>query len=430
MFIFLLNIFFCNTGCSPVKQPEEKAKSETITPITLKLWHQWVQETDSSTNSLKSAVDEWNANNPYVQIQADGINGEQYKTKIKTALAAGEAPDIFYMWGGSFVYPYIKSGNILPLDDYLDDEIKNKLIPGTLEQCIFDGEIYSLPMYTFIASLYCNEELFNKVGVKIPNTYDELLGAVKAFRKKGITPVVIGEKDRWPGMYWFNILAMRQAGSEACLEAMKKPELFGQPEFLEAAVKLEELVKAGAFNDDAFSMGFDEMLREFTQGNAAMIYQGNWVDVHIENSNSKTKGKVKVVPFPVIQDGKGSVSDFLGGNVDGYYININTKYKEEAVEVLKFISEKAGKEGYLNGAGIPCWKAGDIDEAMMPALSRQSAKLMSTGTSFVGWWDTILPASDSEMHKSLVAELIAGKKTPDEFVSEMTKLKGINNFAD
>ena len=423
----LLSIVLCNTGCSLDKQPKEEAKRETV---TLKLWHQWVLETDSSTNSLKSAVKEWNDNNPDIQIQADGINGEQYKTKIKTALAAGEAPDIFYMWGGSFVYPYIKSGNILPLDIYLEDGIKNKLIPGSLESCVFDGKTYSLPMYTFIASLYCNEELFNKAGVGIPGTYDDLLSAVKTFRKKGITPVVIGEKDRWPGMYWFNILAMRQAGNKACLEAMKSPELFGQQEFLEAAVKLDELVKAGAFNEDAFSMGFDEMLSEFKQGNAAMIYQGNWVDVHIEDSRAKTKGKVVAVPFPVIQGGKGNVSDFLGANVDGYYININTKYRDEAVKVLKFISEKAGKEGYLNGAGIPCWKDEGIDDTMLSTLSKQSVKLMSTGTSFVGWWDTILPASDSEMHKSLVAELLAGKKTPDEFISEMTKLKGSNNLAD
>lgn len=354
---------------------DEFLKKEDAKPVTLTLWHQWVVDTDAMTNPLKNAIKAWNDQNPKIQIQADGVNGEQYKPKIKTALAAGEAPDLFFAWGGSFVSPYVKSGNCLAIDDYLNDGTKDKLVEGTLGACTFDGKVYSLPTTTYIANLYCNKELFDKAGAKIPATYDELLDAVKALRAKGITPMVVGEKDRWPGMYWFDILAMRSAGNQACIDAMNKPSQFDQQAFKDAA----------------------------------------------------TKGKVTAVPFPLIKDGKGNAGEFFGGNVDGFYINANTKSKEEAVKVLKFISEQAGKEGYLSGAGLPCWKIAGLDDSKLPPLAKQSAQLMGTAKSFVGWWDTVLPAADAETHKNLIADLFAGKKTPDDFIKEMAKLKGASN---
>ncbi|MCX7711796.1 MAG: extracellular solute-binding protein [Clostridia bacterium] len=418
-------LVFSLAACGSTTKPS-KTKTDTQS-ITLTMWHHWVNEADSTTNSVKNAIKDWNDRNPKVKVLADGVSGEPYKTKIKTALAAGEAPDLFYMWGGSFVSPYISEGNILPLDSYLNDGTRDRLIPGILEACTFDGRVYSLPMLTFIANLYCNKELFEKAGAKIPETYDELLDAVKKLRAKGITPISVGEKDRWPGMYWYDILAMRQAGNQACMDAMKKPSQFDQPQFREAAEKLTELVKEKAFNDNAFGLGFNEMVNEFTEGKAAMIYQGNWVGITIDKSKTTTKDQIVVVPFPVIEGGKGIATEFYGGNVDGFCVNVNTQHVEEAVAALKFICEKAGKEGYLRGAGLPCWKTDGADSIKITPLTKEAGKLMNTGTSFVGWWDTILPAAEAETHKSLVAELFAGKKTPDEFVKDMAKLKGTSN---
>ena len=90
-----------------------------------------------------------------------GLTGEQYKTKIKTAFAAGEAPDISYMFsGGSFVKPYIDAGYLLPIDDYVSEDTLNKVLPGMLDGCTFNEKLYTLPTVTFLANLYCNTEMF------------------------------------------------------------------------------------------------------------------------------------------------------------------------------------------------------------------------------------------------------------------------------
>jgi raffinose/stachyose/melibiose transport system substrate-binding protein len=169
-------------------------------------------------------------------------------------------------------------------------------------------------------------------------------------------------------------------------------------------------------------MSFDEMLGAFNNGQAAMLYQGNWVDSGIETS-SATAGKVTVIPFPVFPDGKGTAADFYGGDVTpGYYINANTKNPKKAVEFLQFFNENLCRDGYLAGAGLPCWNTDGLDTSVLSKLDREVAASMSTGKAFLPWWDNILPADASETHKNLISELLAKRITPQQFCQSMAKV--------
>lgn len=412
------SISACSSGSSDESQSKEPGS------IKLTLWDQSVGNTDPSAKLLPQIVEKWNSEHPDIQIERTGTVGEQYKTKIKTSIAANEAPDIFYgMGGGSFMQPYIDSGNVLEITDYLTDDIKSRMGPGMAEAIEVDGKIYTLPVYTHIANLYVNTELFDKAGAKIPTTYTELLDAVEKLKAAGITPALIGEKDRWPGMYWYDIIAMRQAGNEAVIEAFKDPSKWNSPDFVAAAKKMQDLAKAGAFNSSMFSMSYDEMLGAFNAGNGAMMFQANWVNAGIEDASSAVKGKVQLVPFPVFEDGKGNDTEIFGGAVDGFYISKNTKYPKEAVEFLMYLSEQLGTQGYLAGAGLPSWNIDGLDTSSLSELDQSAADIMKTATSFIAWWDNIVPAESAETHKNLIAQLLASDITPEEFCEQMAQIK-------
>lgn len=172
----------CSSGSSGGAQGESDGK------IKLTLWDQSVGNTDPSAKLLPEIVEKWNSEHPDIQVERTGTTGEQYKTKVKTSIAAGEAPDLFYgMGGGSFMQPYIKSGNVLEISSYLTDDIKERMGPGMAEAINMDGKIYTLPVYTHIANLYVNTELFEQAGAKVPTTYNELLDAVTKLKAAGIT---------------------------------------------------------------------------------------------------------------------------------------------------------------------------------------------------------------------------------------------------
>ncbi len=403
---------------------EQAADTESEEEITITIWHQSVTDTDPVKRIIEDSVEDYHELHPNVTIVQEGVTGEQYKTKIKTAFVAGEAPDIAYMFGGgSFVKPYIDAGYLLPIDEYLTDDIKEKIMDGMLENCKYNGKIYTLPTITFLANLYCNTEMFEEAGADYPTNWEELLEAVDKLKAAGYTPVILGEKDRWPGMYWYDIVSARQVGNEAIQEAFADPAKFNSEGFIKAAEKMQELVKAGAFNETMLSMSYDEMVSGFAAGQGAMIFQANWIHPNFEDEAAVTNGKVKAIAFPVFADGTGTATEFSGGGTDGYYINAETEHPKEAAEYLAYLSERIGVEGYQDGAGLPCWDASNVDTSSLSVLNQESAELMATGTSYITWWDNILSADDSETYKNLVAELLALKITPEDFGAKMAELQ-------
>lgn len=403
---------------------DASAEASSDEQITLTIWHQSVADTDPVKRIIEESVTEYHEMHPNITIEQDGVTGEQYKTKIKTAFAAGEAPDIAYMFsGGSFVKPYIDAGYLLPIDEYLSEETKSKVLPGTLGGCTFNDKVYTLPTITFLANLYCNTEMFEQAGAEIPTNWDELLAAVDKLNAAGMTPIILGEKDRWPGMYWYDIVSARTAGNAAIEDAFKDPTKFNSEGFIMGAEKLQELVKAHAFNDNMMSMSYDEMIEGFAAGQGAMVFQANWVHPSFLSDTAATNGKVKCVAFPMIEGGAGSMTEFSGGSSDGYYINANCEHPKEAVEYLEYLSEKIGIVGYQEGAGLPCWDTTGVDVSTLKNLDKESAALMETGTSYISWWDNILTAEDSETYKDLVAQVLALKMTPEEFAEAMSKLQ-------
>jgi len=402
------------------------APTGTSQPISLDVWYWSSLDSENGSDQYRNLFAEWNAEHADIQVNVSEYEIEAYRTKIKTALAAGETPDIFAMWDGSFIKPYIKTGNMLELDSWLPDEFESRIKTGLLASCQLDGKTYSVPVYTFVANLYCNTSLFVKAGASIPETWDEMLEAVRTIRKAGITPIALGQKDRWPGIYWYDILAMRTAGYAESNNALHYPTLFVREPFVEAARMLVELSDLGAFSANAFEMGFNDMVDSFCRGEAAMIYQGNWIDYSIESEQSRVKGQVVCVPFPVVQYGKGTVRDFLGGNVDSFCVKAGTQYPQEAVDVLYSVCQQAGLEGESQGMGISCWNPvdGETEQKPVGGLVGQSIELLNTGRNFLGWWDMILPGGASENHKNLVTDLLGRRIKPEEFAAEMAKQIG------
>lgn len=417
-----MTLVFQLAGCNGTGE-SKSSKGSDEEQIKITIWHQSVADTDPVKRIIEESVDEYHKLHPNVTIVQDGVTGEQYKTKIKTAFAAGEAPDIAYMFGGgSFVKPYIDAGYLLPIDEYLTDEVKSKIMDGMLDNCKYGDKIYTLPTITFLANLYCNTEMFEKAGAEYPTNWEELLEACDKLNAVGYTPILLGEKDRWPGMYWYSILAQREAGNDLVNEALKDPSKFNSEPFIKAAEKMQELVEHNGFNDSMLSMSYSEMVDGYAAEQGAMIYQANWVHPTFEDEEAATSGKVKCISFPELAGGAGDTTQFLGGGTDGYYINANTEHPKEAAEYLMYLSEKIGIEGYLDNAGLPCWSLDKTDTKDVSALAKESAALMETGTSYITWWDNILPADSSEDYKNLIAELVSMKLTPEEFAEKLSEI--------
>ena len=416
-YLALLLLLAMAIGISACTAPSGMSSAEQI---TLTLWSQWSSDADGMKAPLDAVLAEFQHENPNIKVEIETINTEAYKQKVKVASAADELPDVFFSWGAGFAKPFVEAGKVLDLTSYVDNSVREKLLAGTLDNFTYGGKIYALPSYMWLGVLYCNKDLFEKNDIKLPDTYDDLLAAVEAFNNLGITPVAVGEKELWPGIQWQNALAMRTAGVDACVKALSKETSFDTPEFIASGNKLAELVAAGAFSPGC--MGVEELEAEadFANERAAMLYMGDWAAATFIQENAPVRGKVVAMNFPALTDGK-DPNAFLGGSIDTFMISANTKHPQEAYQLLVYLSENLGREGYLAGACLPAWKVEVPADSINP-LTQQIVGLSQNATGFMLAWDTFLEGADADTHLNAVAELFGGKSDGSAFAKAMESI--------
>ncbi|WP_234122548.1 extracellular solute-binding protein [Clostridium hydrogenum] len=389
--------------------------------VTLKLWHIWASDSESNRKPFLKVLDDFQKANPNIKLDIDETEAKAYDTKIKTAAAANELPDVFYSQAGGYLKSFVDAGKVLDLDDYLKDGTKEKLLPGVLTNMTFNGKVYGLPYTQATAVFFVNKEMFDKNGIKIPENFSELITAVKAFRAKGITPMTVGAKDEWPTTQYFDIMAVRDAGPKACEEALNKKGSYVNPGIIDAAAKFQELVKLKAFNDGALGLTRDESEMPFYEGKIPMYVNGSWTAGNIQKEDCKVKGKILALRFPIIEGGKGDINDFTGGAAEGFYVSSNTKHKAEAVKLLKYITENHSREAYLAGAGIPTWNV-SVDESKIDPLTRQIVKNLKQAKTTTLWFNTLLESNDSDTYQKELTELFSLKVTPKKFAEDLQKM--------
>ena len=392
--------------------------------VELKFSHIWGGATDPFMPAAKKVIDDYQKANKNIKITVDTNENEAYKTKIKAMAAANELPDLFSTWGGGFSKPFIDSNSVLAIDSYLTAETKGKLVNGAFNNLTYDGKIYGMPFFLAAGALFVNTELFEKNSIKLPTTYDELLTAVKAFKAKGITPMAVSGKDKWTIAMYFDVMALRAAGPEKIVKTLTKEGSFKDPEFLNAANRFKELIDAGAFSKGAAGISNDEAEVPFYDGKIPMMFKGSWAAGKADAKDSKVAGKIGVVSFPAIPDGKGNAKQFTGGAVDAVMVSANTKNKDEAVKFQMYFAENFAKESYLSGAAMPAWKADDVDKSKLPATLVKVVDLTKDAEGFTIWWDTLLAGKDTETYLNALQELFMGAKTPQQFVDSLQSMYG------
>ena len=408
-------ILFLFAGCN---RSGQSAASDG--QVTLTLWSIWSSDSESNKAPFLKTLEEFRAAYPHIRVELDMNEAEAFRAKMRTAIAADEAPDVFYYNAGGLLKAFVDAGKVLPLDDYLSQDVWDRLIDGTLANMTFDGKVYGLPYTLACSVMFCNKELFDRYNVKIPETWDELLTAIRTFRSAGITPMTTGGRDRWPTSMYADLLMLRAAGYQACYDAFNKNSngTFLSSGMRLAAEKFAELLAVGAFPTGAVALTRDESEVPFLAGEVAMYVNGNWTAANCQADSSAVKGKIIAAPFPVIPGGAGRLNDFMGGAAEQFSVSMNTKHREEAVLLCQFIAENHSKNAYLAGAGMPTWKA-NIDASMIDPLIASIVALTNNASSFLLWGNTILEGEDSEYLMDVTQEMLMGVLTPDQFLQRL-----------
>ncbi len=311
-------------------EPEKSGYKGKIT-MYAQAYHP-VEPTESNPNPptmLKTIAQKYTELNPGIEIEfIPSLEGQDYLAWLKTKIAGGMAPDIFWAQWADLNGGTIPKGSVVGLNKYLEmpnhyvegnDRWADLFYPNVMEQIKApDGQHYNIDGDYVATAVVYNKELFNKAGIdKTASNWTEFTQINKKLLDAGITPWAFafgndgGSKDRmtWLSRLFFtNYYAdifdeLAVEGSTTSLSIMEtvvafKKGIFGpdNPKWLgwwktikeQAPYLQKDFVSAAITPEGNFNM--------FVNGQVAMIFDGSWAGRNLKNAN--VEFEYGTFPFP------------------------------------------------------------------------------------------------------------------------------------
>lgn len=402
------------TSCGKMESLDDKASGEEAKQV-ITLWT-IATENDAFHAPFMRAIEDYEASHPGIEIVMETFENQAYKTKLKSAVASNELPDIFFTWGGGFSKSFVESGKVLRLDEYYE-EYQEELPNAAVSYATYNGILYGTTYVAPVSMLYYNQKIFNEYQLTQPQSWGELLMVCETLNSKNITPIALSAKDTWGLAMIHDALVLKSAGHTKVQKTLTKDgQKYDAPEFLAAANKLRTLIDMGSFSEEAVDLSNDEAQTTFIEGDAAMYIMGSWTGGVI-STDAKDAVDFDVIPIPEISSNS-LATDFMGGAVDTLMVNAKTKDKNVSANVAFEIARSVSKYAFLDGAGIPAWKI-DYDISSVNDLSTKIAEYTKNATSFTLWFDTLMEAEDAAEYLTLLQKLYAEEIDTKEFVAGM-----------
>lgn len=311
-------------------------------PIVVTWWNiQTVEEQQAVWEKVEA---DFEAMHPNVDVQRTVLENEAFKGQLVTVMQAGDPPDLFQSWGGGPLWAFADAGLVRDISSFLDAEDgawrSSIASEGALGLWGRGEEQYGVPFNFGPVGIWYNKALMEQAGLdpeKPFTTWGEFVTAIEALQAAGITPITVGESEKWPGMFWFAYLALRIGGGDAYASILEGSGAFTDEPFVSAYQNILDLVNMGAFQESFLAMGYNDASATLARGEAAMQLMGTWdPPVGLDSCDCEGLGdNLGWTTFPVIEGGAGNPTDIFGGG-DGFAVGKNAE--DEAVELLKYIT--------------------------------------------------------------------------------------------
>ncbi len=151
----------------------EEAKSEASgDKVTVTFWDE--NAGDQRTEFYMEIIEKFEEENPDIHIEYLGLSSSDALSKYKTAIAAGETPDVGGL-NNSWASTVIGQGHCVALDDMFTSwEGSKDMEEGYMETCRTynkDGKLYMMPTSANFITLWTNDEMLAEAGVEAPKTW-------------------------------------------------------------------------------------------------------------------------------------------------------------------------------------------------------------------------------------------------------------------
>jgi raffinose/stachyose/melibiose transport system substrate-binding protein len=337
-------------------------------------------------------------------------------------MMGGTIPDIFFSWGGEFAAKFVRAGVALDLTHYYDKfpEWKASFAPALLKNSTFDGKNYGVPLHFFAKFFTYNTEIFDELDLSAPETWDELLEISETLKNAGYIPITLGNQAPWAAIHWMTTLNQKMVPEEVReKDYQPKTGEFTHPGYVKALEYLKSINDKGYFNEGVNTTSNALANELFYGGRAAIVYMSQpYYKIALEEY---MPGKWASFPMPALSEGEGN-QNVITGAPELFFVSAKTKYPDEAIEFLRFLTNMENSEKLVKELGYASCviKANNENTTIMQVV--EILDYVARAEGMAEWLDTAVEARIVDKYLANVQLVIGGSKSAEEAMKEIQEM--------
>ena len=270
-------MLFGLTACVSIKREDKPQEGFKPSIDTSTSGHITVAGGYDNFEALEVEFDRFNSIFPNVELKYTKV--DDYNNMIGTVLNGNDAPDIYVNY--SWMYGRDQYKNSIDHAENLADPALGLDLNCIRSNIILNTDDGTLPMIPVFANTYgmlVNNSLFEKEGLNVPATYEELVKVCSEFRKKGYENPMMGfSQQETTSLFTLTIYPLfyeTVAGNKEAVDKLNSLDPSAGEYIRPSLEKLEQFLDDGCVDLDECAKienNYDAVILRFFEGDVPMM---------------------------------------------------------------------------------------------------------------------------------------------------------------
>jgi raffinose/stachyose/melibiose transport system substrate-binding protein len=393
--------------------------------VELILWDQEVRP--GQAGQFTTLVEQFEQQYPNITITRVEQSFEDLTTTLALALSDPNPPDIVQANNArNDMGTVVAAGQLLSLEPYAAAYGWTERYPETVlknsrytsDGKVFgEGELFGLPQVGEVVGVFYNKAKLADLGLDVPATWADFTAALDTAKQAGEVPLMLGDVEGWPAVHVFGpIQGAHVPAAEVTALGMGNPGgSWTSPENIAAAQELLDWVQAGYFNEDVLGGDYDALVEEFAAGTGVFLMAGSWVGAVVDEVMGDGAGFF--APPPAVA---GAPEATTGGTSLPFAITSGSDNPDAAALFIDFITSDDAMTVLAETGNLPILRTAELAPASGVWADVYAAfQEVSDSGSLLPYLDWATPTFGDEVLKPGLQDLMAGKKTAEEFCAAL-----------
>jgi multiple sugar transport system substrate-binding protein len=283
---------------------------------------------------MQAVVDQWNKDNPNIQVQLSKPSGTGYTlyNKLITNNKAGTNPDITEVEYQALP-ALISNKVVVPIDKYVGD-LSSEFDKASLSQVQFEGKTYGVPQNICPMVFFYRKDIFDKLGLKPPTTWAEYAADAATIHQANAKQFIGNFTAVDAG--WFAGLAQQAGANWWTTSGTSWTVGIDDPATKKVADYWNNLIQQGVVSPQP--NWSPQWNTDMNNGTLVGWVGAQWGPNQLPSIAKDTAGKWVAAPLPAWNAGDQTVG-IWGGETEA--VTANSKHPAEAAKFVKWMNSSA-----------------------------------------------------------------------------------------